>query len=206
MMKRVLFQGDSITDAGRQRELLSDLGKGYPQLVAAQLGFEQPGAYEFLNRGISGNRIVDVYARVKADLINLNPDVLSLLIGINDVWHEIGSRNGVDAKRFEAVYDMLLAQIREALPDIHILLLEPFVLRGTATDAAFDVFEKETLLRAEAVERLAKKHHAVFVPLQAAFSEAAGRTSPKIWLGDGVHPTPAGHELIKREWLKAFLK
>ncbi|MBQ9920892.1 MAG: lysophospholipase, partial [Clostridia bacterium] len=85
---RILFQGDSITDAGRARDNDINLGTGYPMLVKATLGFEEPGKYEFFNRGISGNRVVDLYARIKNDIINLKPDVMSILIGVNDVWHE----------------------------------------------------------------------------------------------------------------------
>ena len=88
-MKRVLFQGDSITDMMRSRENDKFLGIGYPVLVSAELGLDYPGEYEFLNRGVSGNRIVDLYARIKSDIINLKPDVISFLIGINDVWHEL---------------------------------------------------------------------------------------------------------------------
>jgi len=203
-MKTILFQGDSITDVGRQREEATEMGRGYPLFISAHMGFEHPGEYAFLNRGVSGDRIVDVYARIKIDIINLKPDVMSLLIGINDVWSEISRQNGVGAEKFERLYDMLLTEVRQALPDIRLLLLEPFVLKGTATEAAFDTFKKETPLRSAAVKRLAKKHGAVFVPLQAAFDEAAGKAPPDVWLWDGVHPTSAGHEIIKREWLKAF--
>lgn len=100
-MKTILFQGDSITDCGRSKEDNAQIGTGYALLVKSQLGFEKPNQYEFYNRGISGNRIVDVYARIKADIINLKPDYMSLLIGVNDVWHEIGANNGVDADKFE---------------------------------------------------------------------------------------------------------
>lgn len=99
-MKKILFQGDSITDAGRSREDLTNLGKGYPLFVAGALGMDEPGEYEFVNRGISGNRIVDIYARIKMDIINLKPDVMSLLIGVNDVWHEVSSQNGVDGDKY----------------------------------------------------------------------------------------------------------
>ena len=106
-MKTILFQGDSITDAGRARDNDSNVGIGYPVLVKGTLGFEHPGEYTFLNRGISGNRVVDVYARIKSDIINLKPDVMSILIGVNDVWHEFSRKNGVDAEKFEKVYSML---------------------------------------------------------------------------------------------------
>ena len=104
---KILFQGDSITDAGRSRENDVEIGVGYPLLVKASLGFESHGKYEFFNRGISGNRIVDVYARIKSDIINIKPDVMSLLIGVNDVWHEFAVENGVDAEKFYKIYDML---------------------------------------------------------------------------------------------------
>ncbi|MCQ2440740.1 MAG: GDSL-type esterase/lipase family protein [Clostridia bacterium] len=91
-MKKILFFGDSITDCGRNRDNDDSLGQGYPLLIKSELGFENPERYTFLNRGISGNRIVDLYARIKKDLINLAPDYVSILIGVNDVWHEIGRR------------------------------------------------------------------------------------------------------------------
>ena len=135
-MKTILFQGDSITDCGRKREDPADLAKGYPRLVAADIGFDNPGEYTFYNRGISGNRIVDLYARMKIDLINLNPDYMSILIGVNDTWHEINKQNGVDTAKYERVYSMLIEEVKEALPDIKIMILEPFVLKGSATECA----------------------------------------------------------------------
>ena len=210
MSKRILFQGDSITDALRSRE--SDLypGNGYPTLVKARLGYEHPGEYEFFNRGISGNRIVDLYARIKKDLINLKPDVLSILIGVNDVWHEVEIENGVDAVKFERIFDMLLTEVEEALPGIRILILEPFVLHGSATEAIeekpqrWEYFRDETPLRAAAAKRVAEKHGAVWVPLQERFDEACRLAPAEYWLWDGVHPTQMGHELIARAWLEAF--
>ena len=101
--KVILFQGDSITDCGRDREKANHNGRGYANMTAAHLMFEEPGRYVCYNRGISGNRIVDLYARIRKDMINLKPDYMSILIGINDVWHEYSYRNGVDAKKFEMV-------------------------------------------------------------------------------------------------------
>ena len=98
---KILFQGDSITDAGRSRDNDQYIGTGYPLLVKSELGYKFPGKYEFINRGISGNRIVDLYARIKADIINIKPDVMSILIGVNDVWHEFGvNPNGVSSEKF----------------------------------------------------------------------------------------------------------
>ena len=122
-MKTILFQGDSITDAGRNRDYDPHRGSGYATIVSGKLGYEYPDEYNFINRGISGNRSVDLYARIKQDLINHRPDYLSILIGVNDVWHELNEQNGVAAPKFEMVYSMLIEEIKEALPDIKIFIL-----------------------------------------------------------------------------------
>ena len=110
-MKTILFQGDSITDVDRTRDSDMYLGRGYAMLVEASLGADRPGQFRFLNRGISGNRVVDLYARIKKDMINLKPDYMSILIGINDVWHEYTRQNGVDAEKYEMVYGLLIEEL-----------------------------------------------------------------------------------------------
>ncbi len=210
MAKLILFQGDSITDAGRSRDSDFFPGHGYPTMLTGELGYLQPGKYRFLNRAISGNRVVDLYARIKADFINLNPDIVSILIGINDVWHEMGNRNGVDAEKFERVYGWLLTEIRAALPECRFMILEPFVIPGSATVDApeapdrWKTFRTEVDLRAAAAKRVAEKHSAVFVPLQERFNEVCRTSDPALWAIDGVHPTAMGHELIARALTAAF--
>ena len=202
---RILFQGDSITDADRSRNDSSLLGRGYPLLVEASLGLEAPGEHEFLNRGISGNRIVDVYARIKCDIINLKPDVMSILIGVNDVWHELGeSPNGVSADKFFKIYSMLIEGVKEALPDIKIMILEPFVLEACSTTEHWEFFSTEVAKRASMARKIAEKYSLPFIPLQQGFDELARKAPNSYWLGDGVHPTAKGHEFIKNQWLKAF--
>ena len=201
---KILFQGDSITDAGRSRDSDIDFGWGYPLLVKAQLGYENPGKYEFINRGISGNRVVDLYARIKMDIINLQPDVMSILIGVNDVWHEFGNQNGVDADKFFKVYCMLIEEVKEALPDIKIIILEPFVLKGSGTEAHWEDFRAQVEKRADMAKKVAEKFSLPFVPLQEGFDALCEKAQPDYWLRDGVHPTSMGHEYIKNEWLKAF--
>ena len=205
-MKTILFQGDSITDAGRSRDNDLERGIGYPTLVSAELGLRYPGEYKFINKGISGNRIVDLYARIKCDFINLKPDYLTILIGINDVWHEVGSRNGVDNKKFFKVYCDLIEEIKTMLPDIEIFILEPFVLKGAATQKDWNVFSKETLMRAESAKAVAEKFGLTFIPLQEKFDEAEKKAEASYWLYDGVHPTAAGHEIIANEVVKALEK
>ncbi|MBO5060700.1 MAG: SGNH/GDSL hydrolase family protein [Clostridia bacterium] len=203
---RILFQGDSITDAGRSRENDSNTGIGYPTLVKAALGFESPDKFEFLNRGISGNRVIDLYARIKSDIINLNPDVMSILIGVNDVWHEYmnDAKNGVDAEKYFKIYSMLIEEVKKALPEIKIMILEPFTLKGTGNEAYWDIFKAEVEKRAEMAEKLAKSFNLTFIPLQSKFDDAVKLAPAEYWLADGVHPTAMGHELIKREWITAF--
>ena len=202
---KILFQGDSITDAGRSRECDEYVGTGYPLLVKSRLGFEEPNDYEFVNRGISGNRIVDLYARIKADIINVKPDVMSILIGVNDVWHELSENpNGVDADKFFKIYSMLIEEVKEALPDIKIMIFEPYVLKGTATEANWDYFDKEVKLRSEMAKKVAEKFDLPFVPLQAGFDELSKKAPCGHWAGDGVHPQPAGHQFIADEWIKTF--
>ena len=205
MAKRILFQGDSITDCGRNRSDFYGMGTGYPLLVKAALGLDCPNEYEIINRGISGNRIVDLYARIKADFINLKPDYASILIGVNDVWHEIGSQNGVDTEKFEKIYDMLLSEVKEELPNIKIILLGAFVTRSSATEEYWNVFEPEVRKRIEITKRLAEKYGCAFVDVQEMFDEAIARKPEPFWTQEGVHPTEAGHEIMKRAWFKGFL-
>ena len=201
----ILFQGDSITDAYRSRENDRLLGIGYPRLVEATLGFEEPTKYEFMNRGISGNRIVDIYARIKQDIINIKPDVLSILIGVNDVWHELTENpNGVDTEKFYKIYDMLIEEIKAALPEIKIMILEPFCLKGSATEERWDEFTSDVKAKSEKAQLIAKKYNLPFVKLQDGFDELSKIKEASYWLSDGVHPTAKGHEFIKNEWIKAF--
>lgn len=202
---KILFQGDSITDAGRNREQLC-LGKGYPVMIGGELGAHFPGKYTFDNKGVSGNRIVDVYARIKVDCWNLEPDVISLLIGVNDVWHEFGNKNGVEPDRFEKVYRMLIEDSKAKLPNIKFMLMEPFVLPGRATEAAWEDFSGTVYQLAEIVQKLAKEYNLSFVPLQEKLNAACKLCPPEYWLGDGVHPTAAGHRLISDAWLEVFHK
>ncbi|MBE6974506.1 MAG: lysophospholipase [Ruminococcaceae bacterium] len=203
-MKHILFQGDSITDSDRNRTWDIDLGKGYPLLVSGSLGFAHPGRYRFSNKGISGNRIVDLYARIKCDIINLQPDVLSILVGVNDAGHEYGSRNGVSAEKYGIIYDLMIREILSALPQVRIMILEPFVLEGEATQAHWPAFYTEVAARARQAKMIAEKYNLTYVPLQTAFETAAAGNSNEYWLRDGIHPTPAGHELIRNAWLEAF--
>ncbi len=205
----IVFQGDSITDAGRSREETrpqcgTGLGAGYPTLVAARLLCDRPADdWNFYNRGISGNRIVDLYARWKADALNLKPDVLSILIGVNDTWHEFGNNNGVEVPRYEQFYRMLMDWTRRELPDTKIILLEPFVL---CFGAVAESWLAEVRERQAVVRKIVAEFDTEFIPTQSIFDEAVKVAPPEHWLADGVHPLPAGHQLIADAWLEALAR
>ena len=208
-MKIVLF-GDSITDMSRNRtdpwHSVHSLGDGYAFILGSELSRIDPYGFELYNRGISGNRVVDLYARVKADVWNIEPDVLSILIGVNDIWHELDYQNGVDIERYEKIYSMLIEDTKKVLPNVKIMLLEPFFLRGTATDEHYDFF-LQVKDYAKVVKRLAEKYDLPFIPLQEKFDEVAKKhedTTP--YLSDGIHPNIAGATLIADEWMKCFKK
>lgn len=202
---RILFQGDSITDVGRSRENEAEIGMGYPLLVKAELGHESPLAYEFFNRGTSGFRIVDIYARIKADIIDLAPDVMSILVGVNDVWHEKRPfPNGIDADKYYRLYAMLIEELREALPDLKIIIMEPFVVHGTATDEDWDYFSEEVPKRAAMAKRIADTYNLPFLPLQKGFDALTELAPANYWVRDGIHPTSMGHDFIKQEWIRLF--
>jgi len=204
---KIVFYGDSITDMDRNREKNSSspfaFGSGYPFLINSRLSEENPQKHILINNGISGNRVVDLYARIKADVWNLQPDVLSILIGINDIWHELYGENGVDIKRFERVYRTIIEETKERLPNIKIMLLEPFVLKASATAEKYEGF-LEVKEYSKVVKKLADEYNLTFVPLQYKFDELSEKYGVETYLYDGVHPSIAGSTLIANEWLKAF--
>ena len=202
---RILFQGDSITDSGRRTSggcgyETDAVGPGYPGLLKSRILRDHPDRddIEFVNRAISGNRIVDLYARWKADAINLAPDILSILIGVNDSWHE-DNGNGVEPERAERIYRERLAWTKEKLPAVRLVLLEPFTLPFGAGEH----LAAEVRLRGAFTKKLAEEFGATFIPLQSLFDEACRTSKPQHWSADGVHLLPAGHQLVADAWLAA---
>lgn len=202
----VLFQGDSVTDCGRLTTggagfSNNGLGPGYPGMIAARLLCDRPDvSWNFINRGISGNRIVDLYARWKIDALNLKPDLLSILIGVNDTWHHHASNNGVEVERAERIYREILTWTKQVLPGIRLILMEPFTFdTGTLPKEGL----RDVAKRGKFVKKLAKEFKAVYLPCQSILNDALARAPMTYWLVDGVHPTPAGHQLLTDAWLKA---
>jgi lysophospholipase L1-like esterase len=202
----ILFQGDSITDCGRNRgdaqpNAAGALGTGYPLLVAAAALATYPDrGLRFYNRGVSGNTVPDLEQRWAADTLELRPDVLSILIGVNDFWHKLGGGYTGTVQDYEDQYTRLLEHTRLVLPLVRLVVLEPFVLRcGAVDDRWFPEFDARRAVAA----RVAAHARATFVPLQAVFDERARTVPPAYWAADGVHPTPAGHAVIAQGWRSA---
>ena len=204
---KILFQGDSITDAGRDRADSHDLGKGYPKYAAEFIRSAHPEIeFEFIDLGISGNQTKDLVARLEADFVDVQPDIVSILIGVNDVSHELTMNCGVSPEKFGKIYGMLIEEIRECLPEIKIIILEPFVMKGICTEKLWDRFSTEVRKMAEVSKQVAEKYGLDFVPLQERFDELAGVDGASHWSADGIHPTAEGHRIIKEELKKAIEK
>lgn len=203
---RLLFQGDSITDMkwGRnQKDRNHYLGHSYVYLIASRLGVDLPEAkLEFFNRGISGNRVVDLKNRWQMDAIDLKPDVLSILIGVNDVGRSGGK--GVPLDTWEADYRAILGASRKANANLRLVLLDPFVLpSGRFRDKEqWKSWRGEVDKLCAIVARLARDHQAIHIKTQEIFDTAAKAVDAGHWIWDGVHPLPQGHELIARNWLQ----
>ncbi|MEL6712315.1 MAG: SGNH/GDSL hydrolase family protein [Planctomycetota bacterium] len=202
----LLFQGDSITDAGRDRGAegrpndAAGLGRGYVARAAeALLADEGLRGLRIHNRGISGHKVLQLADRWDADALALEPDVLSVLIGVNDIWHGRDGRYDGTVETYERDYRALLARTREALPRVTLVVCEPFVLHcGAVSDDWFPEFDA---YRA-AARRVADEAGALFVPFHSAFEEALAEAPPEHWAPDGVHPSAAGAQRMAEVWLE----
>jgi len=206
----ILFQGDSITDAGRDRGRENNandtraLGRGYAFLTAGSLLADHPGAdLKIYNRGISGHKVFQLADRWDKDCIDLKPDLVSILIGVNDIWHRLNGKYDGTVEVYEKDYLALMERTRRALPEVKLVVCEPFVLRcGAVNDKWFPEFDG---YRA-AAKRVADEFDTVFVPFQSMFDEAVKQAPPNYWAGDGVHPTIAGAALMAKTWLATVAK
>ncbi len=203
----ILMQGDSITNCYRdfrRAENANDrraLGYGYAYLLACDLMKDHPKLdLKFYNRGISGHKVPDLKKRWDKDCIDLKPALLSILIGVNDMWHKMGGRYDGTVADYRTGFAELLEQTRQALPHVTLVVCEPFALRCGAVKASW---YPEMDQRRAAAGEVAAKTGAIFVPFQSMFDSAikAG-TKPEYWADDGVHPTMAGHALMAETWRK----
>jgi len=206
----ILFQGDSITDAGRSRKdeavpnMPSQFGTGYALFTAASILANHPDDNLILyNRGISGNKVFQLAERWEKDCLALQPDILSILIGVNDFWHtKTGGYTGT-VETYVADYRRLISQTKTALPKVKIIILEPFIIHGgTALD---DSWENAFAPYRTAAKKIATDNRLIFVPLQSVFNEALKHAPAAYWGPDGVHPSMAGAQLMAQAWLKTVI-
>jgi lysophospholipase L1-like esterase len=206
----ILFQGDSITDGNRGRNADPNhiMGHGYAFSIASRVGADYPEKkYQFYNRGISGNKVNDLEKRWQTETLDLKPDVLSILVGVNDSSSVVFKREPViTVEKYEEIYQSLLEQTKAAFPNILFVLCEPFILKVGRVAENWDAYHSDIVQRQAIVHEIAAKYDAVYVGFQEVFDKACEKAPTDYWIWDGVHPTVAGHELMAREWLRQVEK
>lgn len=197
----ILFQGDSITDCGREYANPLCMGTGYPMIADGMLSARFPAmSFTSINRGVSGNRTADLLARWPSDCLQLQPDVLSILIGINDVWRRYDSDSPTSVEEFTSTYSSLLSTLQSELPATKVVIIEPFIL---PVSKEIEAWREDLDPKICALRRISRSFNAIYIPMDGIFAAACTRRSPAFWARDGVHPSPAGHCLIALSWLSA---
>ncbi len=205
---RILFQGDSITDAGRNKDDAGDLGHGYAAYVAETLSRTCPGRYSFYNRGFNGNTVGGVADRYDADIAAIRPDFVSLVVGVNDAYYDVTDALKADAARFEEQYEQLLDRIVSDFPGAGLMLGTPFLIRNMKrqdiAEYLYPPLRRAVEERSERVFAIAARRGIPCMDLQKLFDElTAGRTGDEL-SEDGVHPAEEGHRAIARLWIETF--
>ena len=206
---KILLQGDSITDGGRNRgnyyaNNSHGMGSGYVYQIVSQLLGEHPDKqFKCYNRGISGHKVFQLDNRWEDDCLNLKPDVLSILIGVNDFWHSLGDHYNGTAKTYETDLRKLLARTKKALPNVKLILAEPFAVDG-GTAVSDPKWKTEFPAYRVASKKLADEFDANFLPFQSLFDNALTKAPVAYWCPDGVHPSMAGSHLMAKAWLEVF--
>lgn len=204
-----LFQGDSITDGNRTRnnDWNHVMGHGFAYLIASRLWFDFPEKeFHFFNRGISGNKITDLAARWQADTLDLKPDLLNILVGVNDTETAVKGNKESTPQQFETDYRTLLEKTRQTLPDIQLVLCIPFLLPVGRVKDKWESYQEALKPRQEIVRHLAEDFNAIAIDFQQGFDDALKKAPADYWIWDGIHPMPAGHELMARIWIKEVHK
>ncbi len=189
---KILFQGDSITDAGRNRDDIHDLGGGYPKYAAAYMKEAFPDVdFEFVDLGISGNQTKDLVDRLESDFIDIQPDIVSIMIGINDVWHHAGDKSWIPNEVFEARYRTVLEKIKTQTK-AKIMIIEPFLV--PVADKEF--FREDLDPKIQVIRKLAREYADVYLPTDGLLAAAYLGKEPTEFASDGVHPTVMGADFI----------
>lgn len=204
----VLFQGDSITDAGREKEKqlpnsAASFGTGYALMSGASLlNSEASKNLNIYNRGISGNKVYQLADRWQKDCFDLKPNLLSILIGVNDFWHKLNGKYDGTIEKYENDYRQLLTLTTKMIPNIRLVICEPFAVKGVK--AVDDKWYPEFDLYRASAKKLANEFETIFIPYQDIFDEAQKHAPGNYWTADGVHPSMAGSSLMAEAWLKAI--
>lgn len=202
----ILFQGDSITDAGRNRDEMKAnntraLGSGYALLATSELLYDNAAKnIQIYNRGISGNKVYQLADRWDSDCLELKPTILSILIGVNDFWHTLNGKYTGTIDTYRNDFKALLQRTKEKLPKVKLIIGEPFAVKGVKAvdDSWFPKFYEYQ----KAAKEIADQFDAVFIPYQSVFDKALKTAPGSYWTGDGVHPSLAGAQLMAHAWLK----
>lgn len=202
----ILFQGDSITDAGRKRDNSepnnpSALGSGYAMIAGSELLFKYPEKnLKIYNKGVSGDKSYQLTDRWDKDCLELKPDVLSILVGVNDYWHKHNDNYKGTAEIYKNYYKALLEQTKKQLPNVKLIIGEPFGLSGIG--AIDKTWYPEFPEYQKAAREIADQFDAAFIPYQSIFDKAVKSAPGAYWTGDGVHPSLAGAQLMARAWME----
>ncbi len=202
----ILFQGDSITDSGRKKEDMnpnnpSALGSGYAMIAGSELLFKYPEkSLKVYNKGISGNKVYQLAERWDADCLNLKPDVLSILIGVNDYWHKHDGKYNGTIEVYRNDFRALLERTKKALPNVKLIICEPFAVPDVK--AVDKTWYPEFPEYQKAAREMADSFDGAFVPFQSVFDKAVKSAPGSYWTGDGVHPSLAGAQLMAHAWLE----
>lgn len=199
---KILFQGDSITDAGRDRSDCHNLGNGYPKYAAELIAKAFPDTqFEFVNLGISGNQTRNLVERLQSDFVDIQPDLCSIHIGVNDTWHRAGNREWLDNDIFESNYRTVLSALKEKT-NAKIIIIEQFLL--PAEDKLY--FREDLNPKIDITRKLAREFADVFIPLDGLFAAACIDNDYTHWSPDGVHPNDNGSRFIGKLYCDAVKK
>lgn len=202
MKQKILFQGDSITDCKRLDTKDALGNNGYVKMISEEDIFSS-----VINRGVSGNGILNMLCRWQRDTLDIKPDVLSILIGVNDVLHELRDNDGVDSILFYDVYDVILKNTVRLMPNTEIILMSPFIFDdGNPHILGYDIYREKLDKIIHVVYELSKKYNTKYIPLQEIFNENLKNYKKEELLLDGIHPTELGHKIIKEAFLKTYNK
>ena len=199
---KLLFQGDSITDAGRDKRNYRDMGKGYPKYAAELIAQNHPEVeFDFINFGIGGNRTCQLFDRLYKDGIEFQPDVISILIGINDIWHRYGGEKiATTDAQIETNYRAILERIKRET-NAKIIILAPYVLDYDNETRQAMREDLKTVL--PIIRSLADEFADAYIPLDEIFAEALKtQPEPLYYSGDGVHPNENGSRFIGEQYAK----